>query len=120
MPKSTRPSGARQDRPPGLRLAAEIRRLRRRRGWSQPQLAERAGVSGNHIGLIERGRRSPSLAVALRLAAALDTTLAHLLTPRRREAWADLALRALRKIAPGARRVVLAMLKGAAKTGRSR
>jgi len=44
---------------------------RARRGWSQAQLAEQAGVSRTEISAIETGRVVPSVLVALRLAAVL-------------------------------------------------
>lgn len=48
-------------------------RLRRRiRELSQETLAARAGISSNHLGEIERGRRDPRLTTALRVVAALE------------------------------------------------
>lgn len=47
-------------------------------GFSQEALADRAGVHRTYIGLVERGKRNPTLAVALRFAAALGTTLTTL------------------------------------------
>jgi molybdate-binding protein/DNA-binding XRE family transcriptional regulator len=51
---------------------AEARRLR---GWSQGELARRVGVSRAGIGAIETGRVVPSVATALRLAAALGSSV---------------------------------------------
>lgn len=95
------------------RFATEVRRARRRRGWSQLELAERADISVNHVGLIERGRRVPSIDVALRLASALGVTLDRLVhgSPQR---WASEATTHLRALPPGVRRVVLVMLEAAA------
>jgi len=45
-----------------------IKELRTRRGWTQQDLAEAAGVSRQSIISIERQRYEPSLALALRLA----------------------------------------------------
>jgi len=45
---------------------------RRDRGWSQENLARRAGVSRAEVSSVETGRVVPSTAVALALAAALD------------------------------------------------
>ncbi|HEY8284802.1 MAG TPA: helix-turn-helix domain-containing protein, partial [Chloroflexota bacterium] len=53
-------------------FGARLRRLREQAGLSQEQLAERAGVSGQAIGALERGnRRRPYPATARRLADAL-------------------------------------------------
>ncbi|HXF56151.1 MAG TPA: substrate-binding domain-containing protein [Actinomycetota bacterium] len=49
--------------------------LRRRRGWSQRQLAERVGVSRAGLGAIEAGEVVPSVATALRLAEVLGCTV---------------------------------------------
>lgn len=42
-------------------LAAELRRLRRERGLTQPQLAERMGIAVSTVTHIERARRQPGL-----------------------------------------------------------
>lgn len=63
------------------RASAAPRRLRLARlaaGISQDQLAERVGVSRQAIAAMERGRHDPSLTVALRLAAALGSTVEEL------------------------------------------
>ena len=49
-----------------------IRSLRKRKLWSQEQLAFEAGVDRNYISLIELGRNSPSIKIIFRLASALD------------------------------------------------
>ena len=53
-------------------LLAQSRRLR---DWSQATLAEKSGVSRTEVSAIETGRLVPSVAVALRLAAALGTSV---------------------------------------------
>lgn len=45
-----------------------MKALRRERGWSQSELAERVGVSRNSIISIENGRFDPSLPLAFDLA----------------------------------------------------
>jgi transcriptional regulator with XRE-family HTH domain len=51
-----------------LRLLAE---LRAKRGVSHQELADRAGLDRSYIGLLEKGRRRPTLEVAVKLAMAL-------------------------------------------------
>jgi molybdate-binding protein/DNA-binding XRE family transcriptional regulator len=53
-------------------LLCSVREWRRRRDWSQAELAERAGLSRAAIGAIETGRVAPSTAGALALARAFD------------------------------------------------
>jgi putative transcriptional regulator len=49
-------------------LIVHLRRHREERGLTQEDLAERAGVTRQTIISIERGRYSPSIELALRLA----------------------------------------------------
>ena len=53
-------------------LAYNLKENRRKLGITQPELAERAGLSVHHIAMIEIGRRFPSAAVLEKLAVALD------------------------------------------------
>jgi transcriptional regulator with XRE-family HTH domain len=59
-------------------LADTLRRLRHERGLTQPELAELASVQPSYVSHLERGRRSPSLSVARRLAAALSVSVGEL------------------------------------------
>ena len=52
-----------------------LREWRRRRGWSQLQLATEVGVSPRHLGFVEVGRSEPSRALVLGLAQALAVPL---------------------------------------------
>jgi len=55
------------------KLGRTVRVLRRRRGWSQAQLGQRAGVSQGLISLIERGHAAGCpIATIRRIVAALD------------------------------------------------
>jgi transcriptional regulator with XRE-family HTH domain len=56
-------------------FASELRCWRRRRGISQLELAGRADISQRHLSFLELGRASPSRAMVLRLAAALEMPL---------------------------------------------
>ena len=49
--------------------------LRAERGWTQADLADRAGVSRQSINAIEKDRFDPSLPVAFRIARAFEKTV---------------------------------------------
>ncbi|WP_367846553.1 helix-turn-helix domain-containing protein [Rhodoferax sp. WC2427] len=55
-----------------------VRSLRKRKLWSQEQLAFEAGVDRNYLSLIELGRNSPSIKIIFRLGIALDTNPSEL------------------------------------------
>ena len=50
------------------RLAANLRRLRHDKGWSQEEFAERAGIHRNYVSDLERGARNPTITVIEKLA----------------------------------------------------
>jgi transcriptional regulator with XRE-family HTH domain len=52
-------------------LGAVIRTLRLERGWTQEELADAADLHMTYVSDLERGARSPGLAVQQRLASAL-------------------------------------------------
>jgi len=59
-------------------LANRIREVREARGWTQAHLAERTGVSRKTVNTVENGIFIPSVIVALKLAAALGTSVEEL------------------------------------------
>ncbi|ANQ83456.1 helix-turn-helix domain-containing protein [Azoarcus olearius] len=61
-------------------FGAAVRQFRERHGWSQELLAERADLNRSYLGEVERGTVVPSLATAVKLAAALDIPLSNLLS----------------------------------------
>jgi transcriptional regulator with XRE-family HTH domain len=60
------------------RLGERVRELRRGRGLTLEDLAERSGVSRAMISKVERGEKNPTLVVAARLAEGLGVTLSQL------------------------------------------
>lgn len=63
-------------------FAAKILRLRRERGWSQPEVGKLIGTSGAIIGRYERGEITPSIEVARKLADAFGVTVDFLVSER--------------------------------------
>jgi transcriptional regulator with XRE-family HTH domain len=65
----------------GAHLAGRIAAARAARKWSLADVAERSGVSRAMLSKVERMEASPTATVLMRIASALDMTLAELLTP---------------------------------------
>lgn len=61
------------------RLAVNMKRLRKERGWSQEALAAEAGLDRTYISGIERKVKNPTIAVIDRIAYALECALGDLL-----------------------------------------
>lgn len=59
-----------------LGLGTRLRALRRREGLTQAQLAERLGISGSYLNLIEHGKRPLPAALLIKLAQQLQVDLA--------------------------------------------
>jgi transcriptional regulator with XRE-family HTH domain len=64
---------------PSTTIGSRIRALREAMGFSLRDLAERSGVSAPMLSQVERGETSPTLAVAVKIAAGLELTLSQLL-----------------------------------------
>jgi len=60
------------------RFRKALRELRTERGLSQDELAARAGLDRNYIGMIERGARNPAIVNVVKIAEALDVTPSEL------------------------------------------
>jgi len=60
-------------------FGARVRELRRKRGFSQEELAERANLHRNYVGGVERGERNISLINIIELARALSVNPSDLL-----------------------------------------
>lgn len=61
-------------------VGGNIRKLREARGLTQEKLAVDAEIDLTYLGGIERGLRNPSLMVLVRIAEALQTTPANLVS----------------------------------------
>jgi len=68
------------DLPSAKRLFGKaMRDARHRRGLSQEALADEAGVHRTYVSLLERGLKSPTLDVILKMARVLDVSAAKLI-----------------------------------------
>jgi len=61
------------------RLAANIVKLRKEKGWSQEELADRAGLHRTYVSGVERCVRNPTITVVEKFANALEVELDQLL-----------------------------------------
>lgn len=61
------------------RLAVNMKRLRKARGWSQESLAHEAALDRTYISGIERVVKNPTITVVERVASALKCDLGDLL-----------------------------------------
>jgi transcriptional regulator with XRE-family HTH domain len=59
-------------------VAKNLRRLRGERGLSQEELADRAGLNRNYVGMIEREENAPTVDTLEDLAKALDVSVIDL------------------------------------------
>lgn len=61
-------------------IADNLKKLRKKKGWSQSELADRIGSHLSHINRIETGKYNPSLDVVQKLAKALDVSIDYLVS----------------------------------------
>lgn len=83
---------------PSYQIAREIIRLRIARGLTQQDLAEKAGTRQANISRLENAVGTPSVALLLRVARALDARLCVELVERERDAASSVT--AARKASP--------------------
>ncbi|HTF78906.1 MAG TPA: helix-turn-helix transcriptional regulator [Bradyrhizobium sp.] len=59
-------------------VARNLRRLRQKHGLSQEELADRAGLNRNYVGMIEREENAPTVDALEQIAKALDINAVEL------------------------------------------
>lgn len=62
-------------------LGQIIREKREAKGLTQIEVAEKADLDRNYIGMVERGERNPSYLSLIKIAKGLDTTVDQLIKP---------------------------------------
>ena len=67
------------EREPALAFGQAVRAARMEQGIAQEELAALAEIERSHMGKIERGEHMPTLALILRIAAALNRSAADLI-----------------------------------------
>lgn len=67
------------EEPIGATFGAVLRERREAAGISQEQLADRAGLHRTYVSLIERGKRTASIEVVRKVAAALGVSMTELI-----------------------------------------
>jgi transcriptional regulator with XRE-family HTH domain len=65
------------------RVGLNLQRLRREKGLSQEELADRAQIHQTYLSGVERGRRNPTIVVLQRIAEALGADITDVVERRR-------------------------------------
>jgi transcriptional regulator with XRE-family HTH domain len=61
-----------------MRFGDKVLMIRKQKGWSQQELAEKLGTSGPIVGRYERNEIKPSIEVAKKIADSLDVSIDYL------------------------------------------
>jgi transcriptional regulator with XRE-family HTH domain len=61
-----------------IRLGTRIRKLRKKRGWTQVEMAERVGIDRSFLADVERGKRNVSILNVELMADGLKVSLSQL------------------------------------------
>ena len=61
-----------------IRLGDRIRKLRKKRGWTQAEMAEKVGIDRSFLADVERGKRNISILNVALIAKGLKVSLAQL------------------------------------------
>lgn len=64
-----------------LKIGVRIKKMRNGLDLTQEKLAEKLGITSNHLSYIETGARRPSLPLARKIARELKTDLGKLFAP---------------------------------------
>ena len=64
-------------------MTNRLRKLRSERAWTQSDLAARLEISRQTVNALERGRRSPSLTLAFRIATLFQRPVDEIFSPGR-------------------------------------
>ena len=73
-------------------LAERLKKCRKNQQWTLDQFADQSGVSRSMLSQIERGKANPTLAVACRIAQALNISISELVE----EPWTQPAIEVIR------------------------
>ena len=97
------------------RLGERIRARRDARALSQAKLAEIVDVTPNYVGMVERGEKTPTIALLVKFAEALGTKPGALLgDDAPPDDWLDEVMTVASNVPPKLRPVTLAVLKAIA------
>jgi len=61
-------------------LGKQIESLRRKKGWSQAELANRLHISPSTVGMYEQARREPPIDILVAMSKEFDVTIDYLIT----------------------------------------
>jgi transcriptional regulator with XRE-family HTH domain len=64
---------------PRKTVAIQLKKLRKRRSWSQQELADKAGISRTYLARLETARQDATLSILEKLAKALKVKIGRLL-----------------------------------------
>lgn len=62
-----------------MNLGKNIQRIRKMKGWSQTQLAEKVGCHASNVTRIETGKYTPGLETVAKIADILEVSIDHLI-----------------------------------------
>jgi len=62
-----------------MQLGRKIRELRKKKGWSQEEFADKCGIGRAHMSLIERGQQNLTLATLWTISRQLNVSMSFIL-----------------------------------------